>query len=79
MKIKTKMVNSIEEEIFRIIDNLQRQFTALKEKTEKSLDNSAILHRWATKIERRVTLMSVRVKKIIERIDRVIKILDKEK
>ena len=79
MKNKIKMVNSIEEEIFRRIDNLQRQFTALKEKAEKTLDNSAILYRWVTKIERRVTLMSVRVKKIIERIDRVIKILDKEK
>ena len=73
------MGNSIEEEIFRRIDDLQRKFCDLKEKTEKTLDNSAILYRHTTKIDQKLIQMSVRVKKIIDRIDRVLKILDKVK
>jgi|GEM_PF-3851054 len=73
------MANSIEEELFIRIDNLQKQFTTVNEKTEKSLDNSAMLYRWATKIQKKLIIMGLRVEKIIDRINRVIKILDKEK
>jgi hypothetical protein len=73
------MANSIEEEIFKRIDSLQRQFYKLKEKTEKALDNNAMFYRWCTKIERKITMMCVRVKKVIDRIDRVLEVLEEEK
>ncbi len=73
------MGNSIENEIFKRIDDLQRQFSELKEKAEKNLDNSAMLYNYITKIDRKLIQMSVRVKKVIDRIDRILKALDKKK
>lgn len=59
------MANSIENEIFRRIDDLQRQFSELKEKAEKNLDNSAMLYHHITKIERKLIQMSVREKELM--------------
>ena len=72
------MANSIEEEIFRRIDILQKQFSDLKEKAEKNLDNSAMLYRLITKVEKKLIHMSVLAKKMIDRVDRVLKILGKK-
>ncbi|MCK4447222.1 MAG: hypothetical protein KAW56_09075 [Candidatus Marinimicrobia bacterium] len=72
------MVNSMEEEIFRRIDILQKQFCELKEKTEKNLDNSAMLYRLITKVEKKLIHMSVIAKKIIDQVNKVLKILDKK-